>query len=84
MNSTPHSRDEMTAGYRAAVASPPLAHHVYKAAELAGVSRATLYQEIKSGRLRTFKVGARRLISSDALRDWIRDREVETGQEAPT
>ena len=38
----------------------------------------TLVREIKAGRLRTFKVGARRLISIDALRDWIRDREAET------
>ena len=59
----------------------PFANDVDTSAELAGVSRATLYKEIKTGRIRTFKVGARRLISVDALLNWIRDREAETGQE---
>ena len=75
-------RDQIKAEHPAAPPTHPLANDVDTSAELAGVSRATLYKEIKVGRIRTFKVGARRLISVDALRDWIRDREAETGKGA--
>jgi excisionase family DNA binding protein len=42
-----------------------------------GVCRVTVYKEIAEGRLRTFKVGRRRLISSEAERQWIESREAE-------
>ena len=79
-NSTQRREDLDAVGRPAPV--HPLANDVDTSAELAGISRATLYKEIKAGRLRTFKVGARRLISIDALRDWIRDREAETQESA--
>ena len=37
----------------------------------ANVCRQTIYDEINSGRLKSFKVGRRRLVSGDALRNWI-------------
>ena len=36
------------------------------------IGRTTVYKEIAAGRLRTMKVGARRLISREAGRDWRR------------
>ncbi len=42
------------------------------------VGRTTVYEEIKEGRLRTFKVGRRRLISVEAAAKWRREREEET------
>jgi excisionase family DNA binding protein len=35
-------------------------------------SRATVYKEINSGRLKTIKVGRRRLIPWEAAEDWLR------------
>jgi hypothetical protein len=34
------------------------------------VSRSAAYKEINAGRLRTMKVGARRLVSPQAILDW--------------
>ena len=42
---------------------------------LGGISNAVFYRLINEDQLRTFKVGRRRLVSSDAIRDFIRDRE---------
>ena len=42
-----------------------------------GLCRVTVYKEIAEGRLRTFKVGRRRLISYQAECDWITSREAE-------
>ena len=42
------------------------------------IGRTTVYEEIKEGRLRTCKVGKRRLISDEAAADWRRKREEET------
>jgi excisionase family DNA binding protein len=43
--------------------------------ESAGLSRGTVYKEINSGRLNSFKVGRRRLISPAALDNWVKGRE---------
>jgi len=45
--------------------------------EVLHVSRQTVYDEINSGRLKTFKIGRRRFVSDDALREYIKDREEE-------
>ena len=42
------------------------------------LGRTTVYEEIKQGRLRTFLVGKRRLISVEAAANWRRKREEET------
>jgi len=44
-------------------------------AEAAGVGRTTIYNEINAGRLKSYKVGRRRLVSPTALRVWIESRE---------
>jgi excisionase family DNA binding protein len=41
------------------------------AADALGIGRSSLYEEIASGRLRTLKVGRRRLVPSGAVRDYI-------------
>lgn len=35
------------------------------------LSRQTVYHELNSGRLRSFKVGKRRLVTPAALADWV-------------
>ena len=50
-----------------------------EAARLAGVGRTTLYEAIGSGELRSLKIGKRRLITVDALREWLAAAERETG-----
>jgi excisionase family DNA binding protein len=44
-----------------------LAYSVAGAAEALGVSRGTLYGDIRAGRVRTFKWGGRTLIRADEL-----------------
>jgi excisionase family DNA binding protein len=43
--------------------------------EALGVSRQTVYDEINAGRLRSFRVASRRLVSANALDAYIRGRE---------
>lgn len=43
------------------------------------VGRTTLYEEIASGRLSTYKVGRRRYISAHAAEAWQKRLEEETG-----
>lgn len=52
---------------------PPgaIALSVREAAEQLGVSRATVYGLINSGNLPSVKIGSRRLISREALREWL-------------
>ena len=42
-----------------------------EAARLAGIGRTTLYEAIGSGALRSLKIGKRRLITIEALRQWL-------------
>jgi excisionase family DNA binding protein len=48
-----------------------LAVSVNQAAEAAGISRSSLYEEMAAGRLKFAKVGARRVILVDDLREWL-------------
>lgn len=43
-----------------------------------GVGRTQVFEEIKTGRLKTYKVGRRRFISATAGDAWQRDRESES------
>ncbi|MEL7030176.1 MAG: excisionase family DNA-binding protein [Pseudomonadota bacterium] len=43
-----------------------------------GVSRTKIFEEIRCGRLRSFKCGARRLIPVEGIKQWISAREEET------
>lgn len=47
-----------------------------------GICRRTVYAEIEKGRLSSYKVGARRLISKGAIEDWLNEREAEAKAEA--
>jgi len=49
----------------------PLAVSVGEAARLAGVSRTMLYQALRSGGLKSLKIGSRRLITIEALGAWL-------------
>lgn len=42
-----------------------------EATEALGIGRSMLYQEINGGRIRTVKVGRRRLVPSGAVRDYM-------------
>ena len=61
--------------------SLPLAYRIERAAERLGIGRTTAYAEVASGRLRSFRVGKRRLVPASALAEYIADRVAE--EEAP-
>ena len=45
-----------------------------EAAELLGIGRTKIYQEIASGSLTSFTLGRRRLVSAEDLHIWIQKR----------
>jgi excisionase family DNA binding protein len=51
-----------------------LALNVVEAAKAAGISRSTLYEEIRRGELRVLKVGRRSIIRVDDLKRWLDSR----------
>ena len=51
-----------------------------EAARLCGIGRTSLYAAIAKGELKSLKIGTRRLITIDALRDWLRGHEQATGE----
>jgi excisionase family DNA binding protein len=62
-------REEVRAEAEAATGTPDRLYSVTEAAELLRVGRSTVYQEVAAGRLRSLKVGRRRLVPSSALAD---------------
>ena len=62
------------AGRRHPDSQEPLAYTAETAGQLLGLGRTTTYAELRSGRLRSFKVGKRRLVPALALPEYIRDR----------
>jgi excisionase family DNA binding protein len=52
-------------------APPKLAYGIADAVQATSVGRSLLYEEIRAGKLRTFKVGARTLIAADDLTAWL-------------
>ena len=46
-----------------------------------GIGRTLTYDEIRSGRLRSMKVGKRRLITAEAAAEWRRVMEQQTAEE---
>jgi excisionase family DNA binding protein len=48
-----------------------LAVSVGEAARLAGVRRTMLYQALRSGALKSLKIGSRRLITIEGLGAWL-------------
>ncbi|MCP3972374.1 MAG: helix-turn-helix domain-containing protein [Rhodobacteraceae bacterium] len=51
-----------------------------EAARLCSIGRTTLYAALSSGDLRSVKIGTRRLITIDALRDWLKKNEQVTSE----
>ncbi len=49
----------------------PVVYRVNEAATALRVSRSAVYELIRSGRLRTVKIGARRLVPVEALTDCL-------------
>ena len=48
-----------------------LAYSIAGAVQVTSVGRSKLYEEIKAGRLKTFKVGTRTLIAAEDLAAWL-------------
>lgn len=51
--------------------APRLAYHIDEFAAAAGLTRTRVYAEAAAGRLRTFKVGRRRMVAAEAARQWL-------------
>ena len=51
-----------------------------EAARLCSIGRTTLYAALSSGDLKSVKIGTRRLITLDALRDWLKRNETSAGE----
>lgn len=51
-----------------------------EAARLCSIGRTTLYAALSSGDLKSVKIGTRRLITLEALRDWLMRNEVPAGE----
>jgi excisionase family DNA binding protein len=51
--------------------SSGLAVRVEDAAKLIGIGRTEIYKAIKAGSLASLKIGKRRLIRVEALREWL-------------
>ncbi|MBD3625556.1 MAG: helix-turn-helix domain-containing protein [Rhodobacteraceae bacterium] len=51
-----------------------------EAARLCSIGRTTLYAALSSGDLKSVKIGTRRLITLEALRDWLKRNEVPAGE----
>ena len=49
-----------------------------EAARLCSIGRTTLYAALSSGELKSVKIGTRRLITLEALRDWLNRNEAST------
>ncbi len=60
----------------------PLAVSPTEAARIAGIGRTMLYEEITADRIRSLKVGKRRLITIEAIKDWLKAREAENASGA--
>ena len=58
----------------------PVVYDVPEVMRRLGITRPTLYNFLRSGELRSFRLGTRRLVSAEALAEFIRSREtVEAG-----
>jgi excisionase family DNA binding protein len=53
-----------------------------EAAQVLGIGRTRVFALIKSGRLRSVKLGAARFITEEALRTFVRDLERESTRDA--
>ena len=63
--------NEMLTIHQSPATDPRLAVSPAEAARLTGIGRTTLYEALSSGALRSLKIGQRRLITIEALKDWL-------------
>jgi excisionase family DNA binding protein len=54
----------------------PVVYDVPEVMRRLGITRPTLYNFLRSGELRSFRLGTRRLVSAEALAEFIRSREI--------
>lgn len=64
-------REELRTEAEAGPRTPDQLHDLTTAAGLMSLGRSRLYAEIGAGRLRTVKVGRRRLVPASAIADYI-------------
>ena len=57
-----------------------LAYGINDALAVVPISRSLLYEEIKAGKVRTFKIGSRTLIAADDLSAWLNSYRGEAAQ----
>src|SRR6516164_4107905 len=69
----PANRDQMPM-------NPPLAYSIAQACEIANISRTSVYDAIKSGKLIARKNGRRTVILAEDLRLWLQDLPARTPQ----
>ena len=62
----------------------PLAASVSEAARISGVGRTQLYEEMADGELPSCKVGKRRIILIEDLRDWLARKRQSAVRPRPT
>lgn len=53
----------------------PITLNPEDAAKLVGVSRSTLFNLLREGKLRSFKIGRRRLVSRHELERFVKEQE---------
>lgn len=58
--------------------SERLAYSIPDALTAVSIGRSFLYEQIKAGKLRTFKVGSRTLIAAEDLSAWVNSYRDET------
>jgi excisionase family DNA binding protein len=76
-------REEIRQEAEAATDRPDRLYSVTEAAALLRIGRSSVYQEIGAGRLRSLRVGRRRLIPSSALAERIGPTNGTTGAQTP-
>lgn len=64
-------REEIRQATEVAARAPDRLLSPAEAADVLGIARSTLYREIQAGRLRSIKVGSRRLIATSHLAEYI-------------
>ncbi|MGZ6315131.1 MAG: helix-turn-helix domain-containing protein [Candidatus Limnocylindrales bacterium] len=69
-------RDEIASEVGARERAPDRLLSIEEAARALGVGRTALYSEIGAGRIRSIKLGRRRLVPSSAIRDIASSREI--------
>jgi len=53
----------------------PVGLSIEETIKATGLGRSSLYKEIAAGRLKSYKVGRRRLVSPEALKQWAQAAE---------